>query len=81
VLAKLKKALPYIIRYENAGAKSRSPHPELETIKVSIGAHNTTRKVLILIKSALGRAWQITVLPGYIIIYREKRKYKQGIII
>lgn len=79
VLATLKGEVPYVIRYQNNGGKSRRPHADLESTKVKIpdGGHNA-RSVLKLVQAALGPDWQVTVQPGYIIIYKEKKAYPHG---
>lgn len=76
VLATLKTEVPYVIRYQNNGGKSRKPHIDLVStmVKIPAGGH-TARRVLQLAQSALGADWQVTVQPGYIIIYKENKSY------
>lgn len=76
VLSTLKLEVPYVIRFQNLGGRSRKPHPDLVSTKIKIpsGAH-TARSVLRLVKEALGAAWQITVQPGYVIVYKESKMY------
>lgn len=76
VLATLKNEVPYVIRFQNSGGRSRKPHPELETTTITLpkGRH-TVRSVLRLAQAALGTGWQVTVLPGYIIVYKETKGY------
>ncbi|MBA5689147.1 GIY-YIG nuclease family protein [Rugamonas apoptosis] len=76
LLAALNKAVPFIVRTQNAGGRSRQPHADLETTKVSVpeGPHSA-RAILRMAASALGPAWQITVLPGYVIVYKEQAIY------
>lgn len=76
VLATLKTEVPYVIRYQNKGGKSRKPHADLLATIVTIpaGGH-TARSVLRLVQKALGADWQITVQPGYVIVYKEDKSY------
>ncbi len=76
VLERLKTEVPYTIRFQNTGGKSRQPHIELENTTVAIPAgEHTARSILLLIQAALGSDWQVTVLPGYIILYKEHEDY------
>ncbi|MFQ2414471.1 hypothetical protein BJP24_06255 [Aeromonas allosaccharophila] len=82
VLSQLKGQLAYNIRFEGKSSKSKSPHPDLVATKVHFPTNtDTVRNVLQRVKTALGSEWQITALPGYIIAYREKKHYKEGILI
>lgn len=76
VLATLKTEVPYVIRYQNNGGRSRRPHDDLMStmVKIPAGGH-TARSVLQLVQLALGASWQATVQPGYIIIYKEHKNY------
>lgn len=83
ILAHLKDKLPYTLRYQNAGGRSRKPHPDLASSTLSITkSPDTVRSILQQIKCALGAPWQITLQPGYVILYREiKESYPHGIVI
>ncbi|MEQ8271521.1 GIY-YIG nuclease family protein [Algiphilus sp.] len=79
VLCHLKQELPYTVRFANSGGRSRKPHAELQRAMVTLpsGANaKTIREVLKAVAKALGDKWQITPLPGYIIIYRERKVYE-----
>lgn len=79
VLAKLKEEVPYVVRFENNGRRARMPHVDLETARITIPVgHPTAEDILGLIATALPE-WQITVLPGYIIIYREHQNYPHAL--
>jgi len=81
-LQNLKSAIPYNIRFQTVGSGSRRPHPDLLRTSVTYsGEDRTVRNILIDIKSALGPEWQITALPGYVIVYREREHYPDGEII
>lgn len=82
MLAELKDLLPYTLRFQSMGGRSRQPHTDLAVAHVTLppGA-KTVRDMLALAKGALGAAWQITVLPGYVIVYQEVATYDHGTVI
>lgn len=82
VLSQMKNQLPFNIRFQNAGGRSRAPHKELTTHLLDIrpGSH-TTRQLLEKIASAMGISWQVTALPGHVILYKESKEYPEGEII
>jgi hypothetical protein len=82
MLSQAKKQLSYNIRFQTAGG--RKPHSDLSEASVALpSSSSTVRELLKLTKGTLGGAWQITALPGYIIIYREKAstRYPSGKVI
>ena len=83
VLVKLKRAVPYLIRAQTAGSGSKRPHDDLVETRITIPAKKglTAERVLRLVKAALGPEWQITALPGYVVIYKEERAYSEGKIL
>lgn len=82
VLTQLKGQLAYNIRFEGETSKSKSPHPDLVAANVYFPNNtDTVMNILRRVKTALGPNWQITALPGYVIVYREKTIYKEGITI
>ncbi|WP_040069092.1 GIY-YIG nuclease family protein [Pseudomonas batumici] len=82
ILRQLKDQLDYTIRFQNKGGKSKRPHPDLEGASVRLHSEqNSVRSILRQVKSALGDDWQITALPGYVIIYKEQEHYPQGEVI
>lgn len=79
VLSQLKSQLDYNIRFEGATNKSKKPHVDLVNAVVKLPQHSgTVHYFLSKVKEALGDEWQITALPGYVIVYREDVNYKQG---
>lgn len=72
-LEKLRELVPYNLRFEREG---NDPHSELSAAKLG-GAlkPKTTREALKAIIGALPKGWTATVLPGYIILYRERATY------
>lgn len=82
ILTQLKEQLPYTLRFEPASSGSKKPHPDLVNTDLEIGYQvQSVREVLTNIASALGPTWQITALPGHVIIYRERRNYDHGHVI
>ncbi|WP_324005249.1 GIY-YIG nuclease family protein [Aeromonas hydrophila] len=82
VLSQLKEQLAYNIRFEGKTSNSKSPHPDLVATNIHFPTNkDTVLNILRIVKIALGSEWQFTALPGYIIGYREKTTYKEGITI
>ena len=74
----LKRIVPYVVRFERA-KKGNAPHMDLSSKNITIHEDiDTPRKLLNIVKNALRDDWQITALPGYIIIYKENKKYTSG---
>ncbi|MGE8453399.1 MAG: hypothetical protein ACN6OP_22880, partial [Pseudomonadales bacterium] len=81
VLYSLKDQLSYTVRFETQ-KNSRTAHSDLlSTNVVLVGEIFTVRDVLLKVSQALGNEWQITALPGHIIIYKESATYVEGEII
>ena len=79
VLAELKSKLPYGLRFESSALKKKTPHADLAASSVTLSNDiDSVRNVLKQIATALGPKWQLTALPGYIIVYKEKVKYKHA---
>lgn len=72
----IRSVVPYVVRSERTAPKSKQPHPDLEVALVTVpsGTH-TVRSLLLLAQVALGSEWLVTLLPGYIIAYKEAAKY------
>lgn len=82
ILAELKEKLPYTIRFETTSPGSKRPHADLSSAGVELHhGSQTVRSILKSIASALGPDWQITALPGYVIIYKENEHYNHGLVI
>lgn len=84
VLSVLKDRASYVIRFEPAAPRKRTPHPDLMNVNVTFNvAVLAVLDVLLILKAALtaavvGQAWQITVFPGYVILYKETKTYTHG---
>lgn len=80
-LNNLKRNVPYVVRFERAKT-GQAPHEDLTAAGITIHKGiDTPRRLLEEVKSALSADWQITVLPGYVIIYKESNKYTSGQVI
>jgi hypothetical protein len=68
----LKGLLPYLFRYENQWAR----HPDYLASQVTIPQSSpTATQVFEAVINALPPGWQITALPGYVIMYKNLRSY------
>lgn len=82
-LTDLKSALPYVFRFENAGPRSRKPHPDLESAMVTVTASGpvSARWIIEQVVPQLPSGWQATKLPSHIILYKEESPYPHGAVI
>jgi hypothetical protein len=72
LLSALKQVLPYVFRYENQWAR----HPDYLNSQVIIPQNPiTAAQVFNSLVDALPPGWQITALPGYVIMYKSIRPY------
>jgi hypothetical protein len=80
-LNRLKRIVPYVVRFERVKT-GKAPHDDLLAASITIcNGIDTPRKLLEEVKKAIGADWQITALPGYVIIYKESIKYTTGFVI
>jgi hypothetical protein len=78
LLAELKRLLPFNFRYENTPS-AREEFAEYET---TVDADDlSARELFEAVAATLPDDWQITALPGYVVMYRESRTYPQADII
>jgi hypothetical protein len=77
LLAKMKAVLPFLLRYERT-ARSKEDYLKARVVVSSSGM--AARDLLALAAAALPD-YQVTALPGYVIIYRERREYPNGEVI
>ncbi|WP_254966307.1 MULTISPECIES: GIY-YIG nuclease family protein [unclassified Cyanobium] len=72
----MKAKLPYVIRYQKSG---RTAHPDLRNTQITLNKLvDSVDSFLLHVANALGPAWQITALPGYVIIYMESKEYRRA---
>ena len=76
-LEDFKSKVPYVVRFERERTKNtREPNSDLRGNYVTISESiDTPKKLLDKVATVLGDDWQITVLPGYVIIYKESKNY------
>jgi hypothetical protein len=78
LLPALKGALPYLFRYENQWAR----HVDYLATQVTISQSPVTAaQVFDALIDALPAGWQITALPGYVIMYKNPRSYPSAQLI
>jgi hypothetical protein len=71
LLPVVKRELPYLFRYENQWAR----HPDYLSSQVTVKSSPMAREVFDALVTALPSGWQITALPGYVIMYKNLRSY------
>lgn len=83
ILAVLKNSLPYTLRYENAGGRSRQPHSDLTTTTITLPQDKivTAHDVISAIVSQLPSGWQAVRFPSHIILYKDNKNYIYGSLI
>lgn len=75
VLVLLKRELPYVFRYAG-GNRSKSSQPrEYWENSIDIPAPRMSAIELFKIIASAMPGWQITALPGYVIMYKERRQF------
>lgn len=82
-LIALKDAVPYVLRFANAGGKSRKSHPDLvgTNLPARLAGSVSARQMLQAIVACLPKGWQATRLPSHLIVYKENKDYPQGEVI
>lgn len=83
ILTTLKNNLPYVLRFQSAGPRSRQPHPDLVNTQVVLpaNARATAATLLSAVVPQLPPGWQAVKLPSHVILYKEDRDYPQGTVI
>jgi hypothetical protein len=83
ILAELKRAVPYVFRFEVASARSRAPHADLVSTSVSlpVGLRMTPRAIIAAVVSQLPPGWQAIQFPSHIILYKNSLNYQYGALI
>ncbi|MGY1653311.1 Eco29kI family restriction endonuclease [Geodermatophilus sp. SYSU D01119] len=82
ILEWLKRELPYNLRYErrDSGNGDRH-HVDLEDTHVQLHESiETAAEIFSVLCAALPAGWQVTGLPGYVILYRERRTYPDALM-
>ena len=71
ILAEIKRMLPYVFRYEDKNAR----HPDYLASQVTITPNMSAAPAFDALVHFLPVGWQITALPGYVIMYKNIRQY------
>lgn len=77
LLAELKRQLPYNFRY----ASTTADRARYAAVTIDVPHSKMAALDLFQLVAAALPEYQITALPGYVIMYREQRQYPQGRII
>ena len=82
-LSRLKTSLPYTLRFEMIAPRSRTPHADLTDAELlKFGGATTARRIFQHLVQALPSGWNITVLPGYVIMYKnDPRNIPSGSVV
>lgn len=81
VLDRLRQTVPYKIRAQSDPQTDRKAHPDFDVQLTSLPTPLTARSLLQAIASKLPGGWQITLLPGRVILYQEEKVYSAGTVI
>ncbi|WPB74199.1 Eco29kI family restriction endonuclease [Archangium violaceum] len=75
-LANLKEQLPYNLRFDKKSARAQRDYE----VELDVPGHQlTVEQAIELVIRALPEGWQATALPGYLILYPERAKYKSAL--
>jgi hypothetical protein len=81
ILKTLKRAVPYLIRFQTISQHSRTAHADLEETQVALSATDLKSPATIITRvvRALPPGWHATMLPSHVIIYKDDdRKFPSG---
>ena len=75
LLRHVKTALPFVFRYQDGRRRADAQPAIYRQTTVSIPSDNPTADTVFTMIATAMPDWQITALPGYVIMYREQRHY------
>lgn len=81
LLKALKRATPYLIRFQTISQHSRTAHPDLENTPVVLSDADLESAATMIagVVRSLPVGWHATMLPSHVIIYRDDdRKFPSG---
>lgn len=82
LLEKVKKGLPYLLRYGTANPKNwRNGHPDFNTLEILVPFDEMPADELLIQVCKRIPGWQLTQFPGHFIMYKEKRDYTHGLVL
>lgn len=76
-----KSGLPWLLRFQMAGKKSRDPHPDYRGVQVLVPQTGMPAEELLKRVAQVLPNWQATVFCSHMILYRENRDYPHGDVI
>lgn len=79
LLARVKTDLPYLFRYEGSGEALAKQPLALRQAEVELVSNNPRANEVFQCVVAELKTWQATALPGYVIMYPERRTYSAAI--
>jgi len=82
LLIQMKTELPFDLRIEVTDSKKyRQGHPDYNDLKVTVPQSGMPVNELLCLVTQRQPGWQSTKFPSHMILYRESRDYKHGIVI
>jgi hypothetical protein len=73
LLLDMKQQTTFLIRFQRAGGTA--PHADLRSTNITVRQRtDTVEAFLRQLHQALGTSWKVTVLPGYVVIYKNDTK-------
>ncbi|MEU7570085.1 GIY-YIG nuclease family protein [Micromonospora sp. NPDC049240] len=76
VLEAAKGQLPYLLRFDSGAAAKKTYRDALMVVPAQPLAARDLAQQLV---AALPAGWQLTALPGYLILYQERRRYASAL--
>ena len=79
----LREVIPYTFRAQNKGARSRKPHPDIDSTIVTIPPTLplTAKDIIVETVKQLPPGWQAVLLPSHIILYKDSKIYPSGLVL
>lgn len=75
LLRDVKTALPFVFRYQDGDRKKTAQPAAYHQTTVNIPTANPTADTVFTLVAHAMPGWQITALPGYVIMYKEQHTY------
>jgi hypothetical protein len=79
LLISLKDGLPFLLRYEAEAKSYRKGHRDQREATVKIPAKGMPADKMVALVAAAMPGWQATRFPSHLILYKEARKYDNGV--
>jgi hypothetical protein len=81
-LTAIQRSVPWKLRRQNSGGRSRQPHADLAATLVTLSS--STGSAWTLLEEVVGQlppGWQATALKSHVILYKETRSYPDPIAV